>query len=151
MSGAIVFRQGGPVAWKAVCQEKTSLSTCEAEIQATNEDSKLLMAIRNFASAFLGLGFPLPDFLQASKLYNDIEACVTWSNSTTTKGVRHMELKDNSVREWVHKEVIRVLHVAGKLNPSDIFTKEMRDGSHFRRLRDSFMSSVAAFRRGLIF
>ena len=24
-------------------------------------------------------------------------------------------------------------------NPSDIFTKEMRDGTHFRRLRDSFM------------
>jgi hypothetical protein len=29
--------------------------------------------------------------------------------------------------------------------PADIFTKEMRDGAHFRRLRDSFMSRLSDF------
>jgi hypothetical protein len=38
-----------------------------------------------------------------------------------------------------------VKHVSGKINPSDIFTKEMRDGMHFRRLRDSFMSRLSDF------
>ena len=40
---------------------------------------------------------------------------------------------------------IKVSHVAGIDNVSDIFTKEMRDVSHFCRLRDSFMSRLADF------
>jgi hypothetical protein len=51
MSGGIIFRQGGPVAWIAVRQERTSLSSCEAEICATNEVSKLLIGIRNLAES----------------------------------------------------------------------------------------------------
>ena len=41
--------------------------------------------------------------------------------------------------------VLDVRHVPGKLNPADIFTKEMKDGAHFRRLRDAFMSSLSSF------
>ena len=32
-----------------------------------------------------------------STLYNDNKSCIAWANSTSTKGVCHMELKDNSV------------------------------------------------------
>jgi len=38
------------------------------------------------------------------------------------------------------ERTIDVEHVAGKINPADIFTKEMGNGAHFHRLRDSFMS-----------
>jgi hypothetical protein len=145
MSGAMIFRMGGPLSWKAVRQEKTSLSSCEAEIRATNEGSKLMVATRNFATAFASSGITLSDFAGPTKVYNDNESCVTWANSTTTKGIRHMELRENSVREWIQDKILRVLHVTGKCNPSDIFTKEMKDGAHFRRLRDSFMSPASAF------
>jgi hypothetical protein len=40
---------------------------------------------------------------------------------------------------------LKVLHVPGRSNPADIFTKEMRDGAHFRRLRDSFMCPLSEF------
>ena len=63
----------------------------------------------------------------------------------TLKAVRHIELRENSVREWVQDKSIKVSHVAGIDNVSDIFTKEMRDVSHFCRLRDSFMSRLADF------
>ena len=63
----------------------------------------------------------------------------------TSKAARHIELRDNSVREWVQDKTLAVKHVAGKVNPADIFTKEMRDGAHFRRLRDSFMSHLSSF------
>jgi len=63
----------------------------------------------------------------------------------TSKAARHIELRENSVREWVQDKTISVQHVAGKTNPADIFTKEMRDGVHFRRLRDSFMSHLSDF------
>jgi hypothetical protein len=51
----------------------------------------------------------------------------------------------NTVREWVQDKTIAVKHVAGKINPADIFTKEMRNGTHFCRLWDSFMSRLSRF------
>ena len=42
-----------------------------------------------------------------------------------------MELRENSVREWVENKTLNVLHVSGHINPTDIFTKEMWDGAHF--------------------
>ena len=49
MSGAVVLRMSGPTSWKAVRQDETSLSTCEAEIKATNAASTLTVATRNFS------------------------------------------------------------------------------------------------------
>ena len=49
----------------------------------------------------------------------------------TTKQIRHMEMRENAVRELVQDSLLKVLHVPGRINPADIFTKEMRDGAHF--------------------
>ena len=59
MNGGIIFRQGGPIAWIVVRQEQTSLSSCEAEICATNEVSKLLMGICNLAESVHSSGFAI--------------------------------------------------------------------------------------------
>ncbi|EJK49444.1 hypothetical protein THAOC_31680 [Thalassiosira oceanica] len=57
-----------------------------------------------------------------------------------------MSPKDNSVWEYVDEELIDVVHIAaGKCNPADIFTKEMKDGAQFRCIRDSFISRLSAF------
>ena len=42
---------------------------------------------------------------------------------------------------------IKILHVAGKCNVSDVFTKEIRDKALFRPLRDSFMNRLSDFVR----
>jgi hypothetical protein len=68
----------------------------------------------------------------------------------TSKAACHIELRKNLVREWVQDKLIKVAHVAGKTNLADIFTKEMRDGTHFRRLRDSFMSPLSDFLSGSV-
>ena len=59
-----------------------------------------------------------------------------------------MEMRENAVREWVQDKTLTVHHVKGTCNPSDIFTKEMKDGVHFRKLRDSFMSRSSSFIQG---
>jgi hypothetical protein len=64
---------------------------------------------------------------------------VKWSNKTISKAAWHIEMCENLVREWVQDKTIQIVHVAGETDPADIFTKEMRDGMHFRQLRDSFM------------
>jgi hypothetical protein len=149
MSGAIIFRSGGPITWKAERQERTSLSTCEAEIRATNMGSRLTVNLRNLILNLQSIGYPIDDTDIATPLYNDNEACVKWCHNLTTKGNRHIEHRENATREWVADGSIAVSHVSSKCNPSDIFTKEMRDGANFRRLRDSFMSRASEFLKGI--
>ena len=150
MSGAVVMRSGGPIAWKAERQERTSLSLCEAEIQATNMGSRLTVNTRHMISSLSDLGYPITDCQSPTPLYNDNDACVKWCHNMTTKGNRHIENKENSTREWVADGTISVSHVSGKCNVSDIFTKEMRDGANFRRLRDSFMCRSSDYLRGIL-
>ena len=145
MNGGIIFKNGGPLGWLGERQERTSLSSCEAEIRATNATSKKVVDFRNLTRSVTEAGHIIPDSDAPTVLYNDNEACVRWSYNMTSKAARHIELRDNSVREWVQDKTLNVKHVAGKINPADIFTKEMRDGAHFRRLRDSFMSRLSSF------
>ena len=145
MNGGIVFKNGGPLGWLGERQERTSLNSCKAEIRATNATSKKVVDFRNLCRSVSEAGYVIPDSEAPTVLYNDNEACVKWSYNMTSKAARHIELRDNSVREWVQDKTLAVKHVAGKVNPADIFTKEMRDGAHFRRLRDSFMSRLSTF------
>ena len=95
------------------------------------------------------LDYPITDAEQLSPLYNDNEACVKWCHNLTTKSNCHIEHRENAAREWVEDGTITVEHVSGKCNPSDIFTKEMRDGTNFRHLCDSFMSRTSTFLKGI--
>ena len=149
MSGAIIFCSGGPITWKAERQKRTSLSTCDAEIWATNMGSCLTVNLRNQILHLQSIGYPIDDTDIATPLYNDNEACVRWCHNLTTKGNRHIEHKENVTREWVADGSIAVSHVSTKCNPADIFTKEMRDGANFRQLWDSFMSRASDFLKGI--
>ena len=49
------------------------------------------------------------------------------------------------VRECHQSKDVGVEHIPGIFNPSDIFTKEMKDNTHFRNIRDSMVVSLQAF------
>ncbi len=101
MSGAIIFRSGGPITWKAERQERTSLSTCEAEIRATNMGSHLTINLRNLILHLQSIGYPSNDTDIATPLYNNNKACVRWCHNLTTKGNRRIEHRENVTHEWV--------------------------------------------------
>ncbi len=145
MSGRIVFKNGGPLGWLCEQQEQTSLSSCEAKICATSATSKKVVDFRNICRSITEAGFPISDLKNPTLIYNDNEACVKWLYNMTSKAACHIELRENLVWEWVQDKTISVKHVAGKTNPANIFTKEMRDGVHFCCLRDSFMSHLSDF------
>jgi hypothetical protein len=63
----------------------------------------------------------------------------------TSKAAHHIELCKNLVCKWVQDKTIAVTHVASGINPADIFTKEMRKGTHCCCLWDSFMSWLSDF------
>jgi hypothetical protein len=145
MNGGIVFCNGGPIGWLSECQKRTSLSSCEAEICAASATSKKVVDFRNLCRSVSNSGLPVPDASSPMVLYNDNNACIQWSHNMTLKAACHIELRENSVCKWVQDKTLKVIHVAGKTNPADIFTKKMRDGTHFWWLRDSFMSRLSDF------
>lgn len=89
----------------------------------------------------------LPDTINPTTVYNDNQACVDWSSTVTTKGIKHVNLRENRVREAQVAGHVHVKHIPGVINSADIFTKELKDSAHFRRLRDSFMVSKSNFKQ----
>jgi hypothetical protein len=134
MSGAIIFRLGSPITWKTDHQDCTSLSLCEAKIRATNMGSRLIINVQNMIFHLASLGYPINDATMVTPLYNDNKACVKWGHNLTTKGDRHIKHCKNATCKWVVDGSITVTHVIGKCNPSNTFTKEMRNGAHFQHL-----------------
>jgi len=65
---------------------------------------------------------------------NDNQGCVDWSKTTSTKGLRNLNIRDCAVRDSIQAEEVTIHHIQGVINPADIFTKEMKDGLHFRAL-----------------
>jgi hypothetical protein len=73
MSGGIVFKNGSPL-WLSEHQERTSLSSCEAEIRATSATSKKVADLRNLRLSFTKSGFPILDIDKLTLIYNDNDA-----------------------------------------------------------------------------
>jgi hypothetical protein len=142
MSGYVICRTGGPIAWKSIRQGQTALSSCEAEIIATNECTTDLQSIR-FRAQDLGM----QDAYERTTIYNDNQAAVDWAAACTNKGTKHLNLRENYVRELHQNGTTKVTHIPGVINASDLFTKELKDAAHFRRCRDSMMVSRANFDR----
>ena len=132
LSGFLLWL-GGPVHWVSKRQTITARSSAEAEIYATDECTKSLLHL-----SFIIEGFKLTSELMPSPttVYNDNSACVNWSKNTSTKGLRHIQIRENAVRESCINGFIVVKHISGKVNLSDMFTKEDKDVQHFVTLRD---------------
>ena len=59
----------------------------------------------------------------------------------TTKGLRHLQIRENAVRESVQNNFMLIKHIEGKVNLADIFTKEDRDALHYMTIRDLLVTS----------
>ena len=87
----------------------------------------------------------MKDGSTCTQVYNGNVSCVQRAASVTSKGITHLNLQENKVRELQQSSQCHIRHIPSKINPSDIFTKEMRDGAHFHSLRDCMMVSKSVF------
>ncbi|MGH7955062.1 MAG: Ty1/Copia family ribonuclease HI, partial [Gloeomargaritales cyanobacterium] len=134
--GHLVFLSGGPIMWRSHKEKRISGSSCEAEIKATDECTKSIQWLRN---AFSDIS--LIDDSQPTTIYNDNRGAVDWSNSTSNKNMRHVNIRENRIREAVHEfHEVQIRHISGEANPADLLTKEHKSPDIFMALRDSFMS-----------
>ena len=87
----------------------------------------------------------MKDRSTCTPVYNDNASCVQWAASVTSKCITHLNLQENKVCKLQQSARCHIHHIPGRINPSDIFTKEMRDEVHFRSLRDCMMVSKSVF------
>jgi hypothetical protein len=126
----------GPLHWMSKRQTVTAGSSAEAKIYATNECEKFLLEL---VQVFDFLGIKETFMPGTNVIFNDNQACVNWSKSTTTKGLRHIQIWENQIRENIANQFVSIHQIDGKKNLADLFTKEMKDISHFVELRDLMM------------
>jgi len=124
----------GPLHWSSRRQRITARSSAESEIYATDECVKNLIYLKNIICD-LDLQGQLMN--TKIKVFNDNMACVLWSKNTTTKGIRHIQIRENGVRENAH--LIDIQHVEGRWNPADLLSKEDKDVKHFTFFRDKLV------------
>ena len=136
LSGFVIWL-GGPVHWISKRQTITARSSAESEIYATDECTKCLLHL-----SFLLEGLKLQHIYMPKPMdvYNDNSACGQWSENMTTKGLRHLQIRENAIRESVQNGFIKIKHIEGKINFADIFTKEDKDAEHFIMNRDCLLT-----------
>ena len=143
ISGYLLFL-GGPLHWESKRQKITARSSAESEIYATDECVKRLLQIKNISE---DLGLKDLIFHATTPVYNDNTACVMWSGSLTTRGLRHLQMRENAVRESHQNGFIKCIHIKGAINLSDMFTKEDKHVAHFIEIRDHTTSLPLAMRQ----
>ncbi len=136
VSGYLIWF-GGPLHWSSKRQSITARSSAEAEIYATDECTKQLIHLSFIVD---GLNLTKEVMPSPTMIYNDNMACVLWSKTTSTKGLRHIQIRENAIRESIASDFISVNHIEGKVNLADIFTKEDKDTEHFINVRDQLMA-----------
>ena len=130
----IIMLTNGPIMWSSKRQKITARSSAEAEIYATDECTKCIQQLRHLCH---DLQFPYTN--HPTPIYNDNQACIQWSYNNTSKGLRHIQIKENVIRENIQKKTIDISHVEGKINIADIFTKEDKDHNHFLQMRNTIL------------
>ena len=91
MNGFVFFCYGGPIIWKPVHQSCTSIISCDTEVQSTNECKKMIQHLRHVLSDLSHISL----FVQ-TKFYIGNHACVGWSKSHTTYGIKQISIPINT-------------------------------------------------------
>ena len=110
----------------------------EAEIYATDECVKSLLHLDMLIK---GLNLKQELMPSPTTIFNDNAACIAWSQNMTTKGLRHIQILENAVRESVINGFADIKHIAGDINIADIFTKEDKDLAHFQKVADTLLTN----------
>jgi hypothetical protein len=95
-----------------------------------------------FRHILTDLNFPLS---KPTPIYNDNRGAVEWSHSFSTKGMRHLNIRENVVREAQKFQEVFISHIPGACNPADIFTKEFKSDCTFRTLQALLLSPSFSF------
>ncbi len=110
-------------------------------MKATDKCVKNVQMFRNILSDLY-----LLDSSSPTPVYNDNCGSVDWSNSSSTKGMRHVNIHENAIHEARLFNDVSILHIPGTANPADLFTKEFKSDVTFRSLRSLILFYPSSFK-----
>jgi hypothetical protein len=85
----------------------TAGSSAEAEIYATNECVKFLLEQVQIFGFLEVKAILMPGI---NNIHNDNQTCANLSKKCSTKGLRHIQMKENHVRENIASNFVQICH-----------------------------------------
>jgi hypothetical protein len=92
------------------CQKIPAASSAEAEIYGTDECVKFLIELEQILSFLDVKHLFVPT---TTTIYNGNNACIQWSKKATTKGLRHIQMRENRDRENAASILFRFITLMG--------------------------------------
>jgi hypothetical protein len=129
--GHVVFSIGGPISWGCTRKSRSvSRSSCESEMRAADEGTKSALKVRH---PLQDLGMPDGNF--PTPIWNDNRGCVDWcKGASVSRKLQHINMRKLAVQLAQPDGHVRIKHIPGKHNISDVFTKEIKDPTHFHNM-----------------
>jgi hypothetical protein len=115
ISGFIVLLGLSPIAWSSKQQAVVALSSCEAEYILVTHCTRDILWFRNF---FAELGYPQE---APMTIFCDNQGTVACAHSK----MKHISIHEHFIRDCISKRLVEVVHIDGKDNDADIFTKPL--------------------------
>ena len=120
VTGFALLFAGGVVAYKCKLQAIVATSSTEAEFIAAVLVAKMIKYLR---SVLMELGYLLKE---PTRLFIDNKAAIAMINeSKPTPRSRHIDTQYFAIQEWRARDILRVAHIAGVMNPADALTKPL--------------------------
>lgn len=131
ITGYVFLKNGAVVTWSSQLQSTVALSTTEAEFMAAYAATKEAMWLRQLLS-------DISKFNKKSVCVNiDNQSAINViKNSEFHKRCKHIDIKDNFVKEKYYKNIISLNYVHTDNQYADIFTKALPKDK-FRFLRNN--------------
>jgi hypothetical protein len=142
ISGFIVILGSSPVAWSSKQQAVVALSSCEAEYISVTHCARDVLWFRNFLAE---LGYPQED---PTTIFCDNQGTVTCTHDPHAHSkMKHILICEHFIRDCVSKRLLNVVHIDGKDNDADVFTKPLErvlhsqwvSKFHLRTVRNLFL------------
>ncbi|KAK4698876.1 hypothetical protein P7C70_g7393, partial [Phenoliferia sp. Uapishka_3] len=137
-AGWASFRGHDLVNWSSTLEPSVALSTAEAELMAFcnggKEELHLLMK-----SEELGID----EWKGPGRVYSDNDAALSLAaNPSFSQRAKHIDRRWYWSRDWIDRGRLEALHIPGKENPADLFTKPLG-----RLLQDKFAKALGVCTR----
>ncbi|KAK9069713.1 hypothetical protein SSX86_010107 [Deinandra increscens subsp. villosa] len=119
-SGVIFYFNGAPVTWVTQKQATVALSSFEAEFMAVTEGAKQAVWLRGLLNKITGWKeqtVPLR--------VDNMPAIALMKNPVFHGKSKHIHTRFHYIRECVDNEQVRVKHVSGEVQKTDILTKPL--------------------------
>jgi len=132
ITGFLLVVAGAPISWKSRKQRNVSLSSMEAEYNATMEAAREILWTRKI---LLFLSNFLPMTISTTPHFTDSLTSISFiKNDVEHDRTKHIDTHFHFLRDQVESKAISVHHIPGLENPADILTKALSPAVHRRAM-----------------